>query len=141
LIPPELDLCAAYAQGADSDQKFIANLAMFLAAFLKEHANLVEVTPNDRTTGVAAMKQQVQGAHTLVCLCFTFNSDCQRSYCVQAMDYLLKISRVDEVEVFKITLDFWSWLCGELYRECPFLSVTGMFFYLFLSRLMSHVRR
>src|SRR3569832_94549 len=74
LIPHELDLCAAYAQGADSDQKFIANLAMFLAAFLKEHASLVEVTPNDRTTGGAAMKQQVQGAHTLVCLCFQFNN-------------------------------------------------------------------
>lgn len=38
----------------------------------------------------------------------------------QALQYLLKISMVDDVEVFKICLDYWNWLCAELYREFPF---------------------
>lgn len=27
---------------------------------------------------------------------------------------------VDDVEVFKICLEYWNWLCAELYREFPF---------------------
>lgn len=38
----------------------------------------------------------------------------------QALQYLLKISMVDDVEVFKICLDYWNWLSAELYREFPF---------------------
>ena len=37
-----------------------------------------------------------------------------------ALLYLVKISEVEEVEVFKICLEYWSMLASDLYRENPF---------------------
>lgn len=37
------------------------------------------------------------------------------------MNYLLAISEVDDVEVFKVCLEYWNWLASELYKECPFM--------------------
>ncbi|CAJ0961986.1 unnamed protein product, partial [Mesorhabditis belari] len=94
LIPPDADIPTAYKSGSDNDQKFISCLAQFLVAFLKEHANLVE--PVERE-----------------------NADLTE-YHSYAVETLLNISRVDEVEVFKICLDYWNWLTSELYRLSPF---------------------
>ncbi|CAM6000598.1 unnamed protein product [Sphagnum balticum] len=123
LIPIELDVAEAYAQGKDSDQVFISNLAQFLVAFLKEHTDLVEDTNRDASSPVAAMRQQVQSAHLLVGRDLCTNRIFCKSF--QALKYLLKISHVEEVEVFKICLDFWSWLACELWRESPYPSVLG----------------
>lgn len=38
------------------------------------------------------------------------------------MNYLLAISEVDDVEIFKICLEYWNSLATELYREYPFLA-------------------
>lgn len=40
VLPPETDIRAAYSSGSDSNQKFVANLAMFLTTILKEHGNV-----------------------------------------------------------------------------------------------------
>ena len=40
----------------------------------------------------------------------------------QALHYLILISEVEEVEIFKICLEYWSALAAELYRESPFSS-------------------
>nr|KAG5714583.1 hypothetical protein BaRGS_007029 [Batillaria attramentaria] len=37
-----------------------------------------------------------------------------------ALHYLILISEVEEVEIFKICLEYWSALAAELYRESPF---------------------
>jgi exportin-1 len=37
----------------------------------------------------------------------------------QALHYLVLISEVDEVEIFKICLEYWNGLSADLYRECP----------------------
>ncbi|KAK6109291.1 Exportin-1 [Brugia pahangi] len=95
-IDPGVDLSDAYRRGTDADQKFIANLAQFLGTFLKENSQLVEVF-GDKTDEL-----DLKNAHEM------------------ALQYLLKISMVDDVEVFKICLDYWNWLCAELYREFPF---------------------
>lgn len=42
--------------------------------------------------------------------------------CPQALHYLILISEVEEVEIFKICLEYWSALAAELYRESPFSS-------------------
>ena len=42
--------------------------------------------------------------------------------CSQALHYLILISEVEEVEIFKICLEYWSALAAELYRESPFSS-------------------
>ena len=44
--------------------------------------------------------------------------DC-RGQLMDALRYLVKISEVEETEVFKVTLEFWNSLAGELYRESP----------------------
>ncbi|PNF37319.1 Exportin-1 [Cryptotermes secundus] len=38
---------------------------------------------------------------------------------MKALHYLVLISEVDEVEIFKICLEYWNGLSADLYRECP----------------------
>lgn len=45
-----------------------------------------------------------------------------------ALRYLVLISEVEEVEIFKICLEYWNSLAAELYREVPFASPTPIFF-------------
>lgn len=40
---------------------------------------------------------------------------------MKALHYLVLISEVDEVEIFKICLEYWNGLSADLYRECPFI--------------------
>lgn len=40
-----------------------------------------------------------------------------------ALQYLVLISEVDEIEIFKICLEYWSALATELYRETPYAGV------------------
>uniref|UniRef100_H2YXR3 Exportin-1 n=1 Tax=Ciona savignyi TaxID=51511 RepID=H2YXR3_CIOSA len=42
MLPPNVNMKAAYASGSDTEQNFIQNLALFLCTFLKEHGQLVE---------------------------------------------------------------------------------------------------
>ncbi|ODN05594.1 Exportin-1 [Orchesella cincta] len=46
---------------------------------------------------------------------------------MKALQYLVLISEVDEVEIFKICLEYWNALAADLYREAPFMSVAPMF--------------
>ena len=41
------------------------------------------------------------------------------------MHYLVLISEVEEIEIFKICLEYWNSLAGDLYRESPFSSSTS----------------
>ena len=50
---------------------------------------------------------------------------------LKALHYLLLISEVEEVEIFKICLEYWNSLASELYRESPYASGTSP---LFMSR-------
>ena len=65
-------------------------MSLFLTAFLKEHVGLVEK-----------------------------NSD-NSSLLQDALSYLVLVSEVDDVEIFKICLEYWNVLAAELYRETPF---------------------
>ena len=38
---------------------------------------------------------------------------------LDGLRYLVKISEVEDTEIFKICLEFWNTLAGELYRESP----------------------
>lgn len=46
-------------------------------------------------------------------------------YFLQALHYLILISEVEEVEIFKIALEYWNTLAADLYRESPFSSNTS----------------
>jgi len=43
----------------------------------------------------------------------------------KALQYLILISEVDDTEIFKICLEYWSTLASDLYRESPFLPPAG----------------
>ncbi|GAV00127.1 hypothetical protein RvY_11018 [Ramazzottius varieornatus] len=90
ILPLDTDIRGAYAKGTDDEQKFIQNLAMFLASYLKEHVQLVEKTAE------------------------------LRPYLLEGLKYLLLISVVEETEIFKICLELWNTLSSELYLEHPF---------------------
>lgn len=75
-IPISVDIAASYSNGSHEEQKFVSNLAQLIVIFLKEHSKLVEVI--DKSTS------DIRKFHLL------------------ALDYLLRISQVDDVEVFKV---------------------------------------
>lgn len=113
----ELDLAALYKEASDQDQKFISSLAQFLVAFIKEHVHLIEVTDEPLTE----MKSMMRDAH---------------QYAIQL---LLKITLIEEMEVFKICLDCWCWLTAELYRISPFIQPSSL--YGMMNTIRDHPRR
>jgi len=54
---------------------------------------------------------------------------------LKSLHYLLLISEVDDVEIFKISLEYWNALAADLYRESPFSSTASP---LFMSRPASN---
>jgi len=50
---------------------------------------------------------------------------------LKSLHYLLLISEVDDVEIFKICLEYWNALAADLYRESPFSTTASP---LFMSR-------
>ena len=46
---------------------------------------------------------------------------------LKALHYLVLISDVEEVEIFKICLEYWNGLAADLYRENPFMSTLPLF--------------
>jgi exportin-1 len=93
-MPLSIDLKSAYRSAKDDDQRFILNLALFLSSFLKEHGILIERTPDLKET------------------------------LLEALQYLVLISEVEEIEIFKICLEYWNILSAELYREVPYQQTT-----------------
>ncbi|XP_076306082.1 LOW QUALITY PROTEIN: exportin-1-like [Tachypleus tridentatus] len=93
MLPPATNIKEAYSNGQDEEQKFIQNLSLFLCTYLKEHGNLVEKRSE---------------LHEIL---------------LTALHYLLLISEVEEVEIFKICLEYWNSLAADLYRENPFSGV------------------
>ncbi|KFD59005.1 hypothetical protein M514_00168 [Trichuris suis] len=99
----ETNIREAYNSGSDNEQKFISNLALFFGTFLKERAALVEVRAE-----ASLEAKEICSAHNY------------------ALMYMLKISEVEDVEIFKICLEYWNWLVCELYREMPMILTYSM---------------
>lgn len=94
MLPMATNLKEAYNNGRDDQQNFIQNLALFLCSFLKEHGNLLEEKSELKTS-------LLEGLH-----------------------YLVLISEVEDMEIFKICLEYWNALASDLYRESPFAAPT-----------------
>ena len=71
----------------DQDQKFIQDLCMFITSFGKHHLKVVE--------SEAALHPHL----------------------IEALGILVQISRTDDMETFKICLEFWQWLGSNLYTD------------------------
>lgn len=87
IMPVGTVLKEAYARGNDDEQKFIQNLSLFLCTYLKEHGHYLER-----------------------------NSD-YNGPLSQALGYLIQISEVEEVEIFKICLEYWNYFAARLYQS------------------------
>ncbi|KAI8975726.1 nuclear export factor CRM1 [Mycotypha africana] len=87
MVPPSTDIAEVYENSNDNDQEFVQNLALFLTSYLGTHLHVVESYPN---------------THELL---------------INAHFYLIKISRVEDREIFKICLEYWSKLVQGLFDE------------------------
>jgi exportin-1 len=92
MLPLTTNIRDAYKQGTNDEQNFLQNLSLFLCSFLKEHGTLIEK-----------------------------RNECQEAL-LEALQYLVLISEVDETEIFKICLEYWNCLVSDLYRESPFVT-------------------
>ncbi|KAM6586432.1 hypothetical protein CsatA_009037 [Cannabis sativa] len=86
IIPLNTNIPEAYAIGSSEEQAFIQNLALFFTSFFKSHIRVLE-TPGEN---IAAL--------------------------LMGVEYLTKISYVDDTEVFKVCLDFWNSFVLELFE-------------------------
>ncbi|KAL1920697.1 uncharacterized protein VTP21DRAFT_1074 [Calcarisporiella thermophila] len=87
IIPMNVDLVKIYENSSNEDQEFVQNLALFLTSFLSSHLKLLESRPQ--------MHEIIAVAHR----------------------YLINISKVEEREIFKVCLEYWSGLVQQLYEE------------------------
>jgi exportin-1 len=83
------DISSVYENSNDDDQEFVQNLALFLTSFLSSHLKTIEQAPGDQ------IHEALLNAHY----------------------YLIKISRVEDREIFKICLEYWAKLVQELFEE------------------------
>ncbi|KAJ8653051.1 hypothetical protein O0I10_011271 [Lichtheimia ornata] len=87
MIPPNTDVANVYENSSDDDQEFVQNLALFLTSFLAAHLKIIEQAPNTQ------------------------------ELLINAHYYLIKISSVEDREIFKICLEYWAGLVQELFEE------------------------
>jgi exportin-1 len=93
ILPLDINLKNAYQVGTNDEQQFIQNLSLYLTTFLIEHGNLIEQNIEDR------------------------------EILLTSLNYLILISEVDDIEIFKICLEYWNTTAAELYREAPFNNI------------------
>ncbi|KAM9859239.1 exportin-1-like [Aulostomus maculatus] len=116
ILPLNTNIRLAYDQAKNEEQNFIQNLSLFMCTFQKVHSQLIERRPN------------------------------LRGMLMEALHYMLLLSKVEETEIFKICLEYWNHLAGELYRECSVSSAAIPLLYGVLPRrqvylgVLSHVR-
>lgn len=87
VLPPTVDIANAYEEADDETQGFVMDLALFFTGFFRAHISLLDVE------GPGDMQNAISLAH----------------------QYLVKISKVSDVEIFKTCLEWWFRLASDLY--------------------------
>ena len=98
VIPPSVNLVTAYEEGSDEDCLFITRLALFLSTYLRSHLSSFEVSLE--ATGRVECEEVV----------------------LQAVSYAIRISEVDDDEIFKTCLELWQNFAKDMYT---FATTTG----------------
>lgn len=91
LLTAETDIAEVFARGEPTACEFIRHLALFITGFLKAHLALME-------NGEPSSQRQLG----------------------IALNFLLRISRVADVVIFKICLEYWIHLVTDLYDTMKF---------------------
>lgn len=94
-VPPQANFAAAYEAGGDEDCLFFHRLALFLGTYLMNFFNLFSLPDG-------------QLAH-------------QDTVVIPALLYMIRLSEVDDEEIFKICLELWFQFTKDMYT-----SVTGV---------------
>ncbi|KAG1054076.1 hypothetical protein G6F43_003887 [Rhizopus delemar] len=87
IMPLDTDIASLYENSNDDDQEFVQDLSLFLTSFLETHVQTIE---------------QNQELNELL---------------INAHRYMINISNVEDREIFKICLEYWSKLVRSLYEE------------------------
>lgn len=87
IIPPNTPLKESYQRANSNDQSFLQDLAMYLGTFLNNH--LLPLEQNESL----------------------------RELLLTSLNYLIELSRIEERELFKTTLDYWSSFVHGLFEE------------------------
>lgn len=112
------------------DQKFVSILNLVMPSI----SNFIPLSTNFKDAYENASSQDQDLIQNLALFLSTFLSahvrlvenHASRDAMMSAHFYLVKISTVDEREVFKICLEYWSKLVSELYEEIQQLPITDM---------------
>ena len=96
VIPVTADLKATYATANGRDQSFLQDFAMLLTTYLARHRALLE------------------------------SDERLRELLLTAHQYLIQLSKIDERELFKTTLDYWHHLVAHLFQEMQTLPVAEL---------------
>lgn len=114
-IPLSMDLRQTYAKSNSRDQEFVLNLALFLCSFFSAHLNVCfhHWEPWLKITHLTTPAQIIEKLPN-------------RDYLTHAHFYLIRISQIDDREVFKICLEYWTRLVQELYEEMQQLPITDL---------------
>lgn len=96
VMPVTADLKATYANANGNDQSFLQDLAMFLTTYLARNRVLLE------------------------------SDESLRELLLNAHQYLIQLSKIEERELFKTTLDYWHNLVADLFYEVQRLPATEM---------------
>lgn len=111
IMPRVTSIKDAYANGTDDEQKFIQNLSLFLCTYLREHGQYLEKPTHDYNLPL-----------------------------INALTYLIQISDVEEVEIFKICLEYWNLLANRLYQSKNSSSTCIQLELPMYSRILSQLR-
>lgn len=112
------------------DPKFVAMLNMVMPSI----SGFIPLSTNFKQAYENANSQDQDFIQNLALFLSTFltthvrlvENQANREVMLSAHFYLVKISTVDEREVFKICLEYWSKLVAELYEEIQQLPITDM---------------
>lgn len=91
-LSPSTSLRRLYQVANSNDQSFLQDLAMFLCTFLSNHLRALEESPN------------------------------LEELLLISLEYLIELSRIEERELFKTCLDYWSSFVHGLFEEIQNLS-------------------
>lgn len=98
VVPPAVSLRLAFEEGGDEDQLFVSRLAIFLCTYLRMHLGAFEAS--FPSTGKVEFEESV----------------------LQALDLALRLSEVDDDEVFKSCLELWQTFSKDLYTSATSVS-------------------
>ena len=112
IIPLGVNLKEQYPKSNSRDQEFVQNLALFLCNYFSVHLNVRN--SNGHSSGTLLTSHQV------------IENLPNDGYLTHGHYYLIRISQIDDREVFKICLEYWTKLVTELYEEMQQLPITDI---------------